>query len=70
MQKYYTLLCHLSFIIFVVVIVNFGLSTYNTSESTENVELDLRLSNPSSTDISVQVTTRDISANSRGMYVS
>ena len=58
------------FIISVVVFVDFGLSTYDVGESSENVKLDLRLSNPSSTDISVQVTTRDISANSRGMYVS
>ena len=57
------------FIISTVVLVNFGLSAYNAIESSENVVLDLQLSNPSSTDISVQVTSRDVSANSRGMYV-
>ena len=54
-------------VIFVVVFVNFGMSTYSVNESSENIKLDLQFSNPSSTDISVQVTNRDISANSIGM---
>lgn len=53
---------------FLVIVVNFGLSTYIADESSKNVEVDIRFSNPSSTDITVQVTNRDISANSRGMY--
>jgi len=56
-------------VIFVVVFVNFGLSTYSVNESSEIIELDLQFSNPSSTDISVQVTNHDITANSIGMYV-
>ena len=54
-------------VIFVVVFINFSQSTYNANESFEMAEVDVRFSNPSSTPITVQVTTRDISANSRGI---
>ena len=54
--------------LFVVVLVNFGLSVYNANEASERAEVDVRFSNPSSTDITVQVTNRDISASSRGIY--
>ena len=59
MQYYFT-------VIFVVVFVNFSQLTYNASEGSEMAEVDIRFSNPSSTAITVQVTNRDISANSRG----
>ena len=51
--------------IFVVVLVSFGQSAYNADESTENLELDVQLSNPSSTDITVQVISSDINAISK-----
>ena len=41
---------------------------YNANEASEKAEVDVHFSNPSSTDITVQVTNRDISASSRGMY--
>ena len=41
---------------------------YNANEASERAEVDIRFDNPSSTDITVQVTNRDISASSRGMY--
>ena len=54
--------------LFVVVLVNFGLPVYSANEASERAEVDVHFSNPSSTDITVQVTNRDISASSRGMY--
>lgn len=63
-MHYVILVCY-----FLVVSVNFGQSTYSANENTTNVEVNLQLSNPSSTEIIVQVTNRDISANSRGTYL-
>ena len=40
---------------------------YSANEMSQRAEVDLRFSNPSSTDITVQVTNRDNSATSRGM---
>ena len=54
--------------LFVVILVNFGLPLYNANEAFERAEVDIHFSNPSSTDVTVQVTNRDISASSRGMY--
>ena len=55
-------------LLFLVIFVNFGLSSYNVNESSERTEINIYFSNPSSTDITVEVTNHDISASSRGTY--
>lgn len=45
--------------------MSFGLSIYIANESSENIELDVQLSNPSSTDITLQVVSNDITATSK-----
>ena len=45
--------------------MSFGQSTYNANESSENIEIDVQLSSPSSTDITLQVVSNDVTAISK-----
>ena len=56
-------------LIFVAITISFNQLTYYVNENNETVELMATLSNPSTTDITVQIISNDITAMSKFTYV-